>query len=461
MKKSDVNWNKDDGSLIHEENLPQMKELLDNTGCGFCLAKWTQVTTHLGSGITHSCHHVGAHKIPIVELESNPSALHNTLEKKERRKEMLAGKRPKECDYCWRIEDNTDSYSDRIQKSMQSWGIVDHDRIIESTGDENINPRYMEISFSNVCNFKCSYCGPPFSSKWTEEIKSNGPYKLHMTHYNGIKEHEVQIPNREHNPYVEAFWKWWPDLVKDLMVFRITGGEPLLSKDTWKVLDYLEEHPQPHLKLSINTNSCVEEKLYQKFVKQLNVLTKNNCVKHIEIHTSAESTGLQAEYSRDGMDWQLFTSNVTYLLLNAKKVKLNFMSAFNILSLPTFGSYIHYIKKLKKVHGDKVSCDFAFVRHPHFLDIKIATRDMVLKYLKPALEFMQESTEFNDWEKQRLLRIYKDCESRFDKEHEHVRRYRYQFYQFVEQYDKRRNKDFIKTFPQYKTFLRMCKNSYV
>jgi len=464
MNINDANLKHDDNNKVvtSVDNFKPMKELLDNTGCGFCLAKWSQVTTHLGSGITHSCHHVGAHKIPLEELAENPSALHNTKEKKQRRKEMLNGERPDECDYCWRIEDNTNSYSDRVQKSLQDWSLIDHDKIIASTGDENINPRYMEISFSNVCNFKCSYCGPPFSSKWAEEIRTEGPYKLHMTHYNGIKEHEVQIPNREYNPYVEAFWKWWPDLVKDLMVFRITGGEPLLSKDTWKVLDFLEENPQPHLQLSINTNSCVEEKIYQKFVHQLNRLTEKNCVRLIEIHTSAESSGIQAEYSRDGMDWNLFTTNVAYLLDNAEHVKLNFMSAFNILSLPTFGSYIYYLKSLKeKYSNNRVKCDFAFVRHPHFLDIKIATKELVLKYLKPALEFVQQQKSFSDWEKQKLLRIYEDCESRFEKEHENVKRFRYQFYQFITQYDQRRGKDFLKTFPQYKTFLRMCKNSYV
>ena len=30
----------------------------------------------------HSCH-VGAHKIPLDELENNPNALHNTKEKKK------------------------------------------------------------------------------------------------------------------------------------------------------------------------------------------------------------------------------------------------------------------------------------------------------------------------------------------------------------------------------------------
>ena len=62
----------------------------------------------------------------------------------------------------------------------------------------------------------------------------------------------MPLKNSELNPYTEAFWKWWPDLYKDLNTFRITGGEPLLSKDTWKVLDYIieTETPNKNLKLS-------------------------------------------------------------------------------------------------------------------------------------------------------------------------------------------------------------------
>ena len=94
-----------------------VKTKLDNVGCGFCLAKWTQVTIHLGSGLTHSCHHVKAHPIDLNELAENPGALHNTGFKKNVRKQMLNNERPNECDYCWRIEDNTGMTSDRVFKS--------------------------------------------------------------------------------------------------------------------------------------------------------------------------------------------------------------------------------------------------------------------------------------------------------------------------------------------------------
>ena len=44
-------------------NFKEMKQKLDGVGCGFCLAKWTQVTMHLHDGTTHSCHHPTPHKI--------------------------------------------------------------------------------------------------------------------------------------------------------------------------------------------------------------------------------------------------------------------------------------------------------------------------------------------------------------------------------------------------------------
>jgi len=99
--------------------LNNLKGELNSTGCGFCLAKWTQVTIHLQMGETHSCHHPKTHKVPLAELTRNPSALHNTRYKKQLRREMLEGKRPEECEYCWNVEDSSDLFSDRIYKSNE------------------------------------------------------------------------------------------------------------------------------------------------------------------------------------------------------------------------------------------------------------------------------------------------------------------------------------------------------
>ena len=251
----------------------EIKKDLDNIGPGMCLAKWTQVTLQLQSGHNHSCHHPRTHKISEKEIERNPSALHNTRYKKLRRKEMLQGSRPEECDYCWNVEDNSDRFSDRIFKSGESWSFPFKEEIFNSNWRDDYNPKYVEVSFSNACNFKCSYCGPAYSSTWMEEIQQYGAFPT-LDNFNAIDgmkmEDKMPIPLREHNPYVDAFWKWWPDLYRDLHTFRITGGEPLMSKDTWKVLDFIIEHPNPNreLKLAFNSNLGVPDVLIDKFIQK-------------------------------------------------------------------------------------------------------------------------------------------------------------------------------------------------
>ena len=265
------------------------KKKLDAVGCGFCLAKWTQVTMHLHNGTTHSCHHPEPHKVSLEELSRNPTALHNSKVKKMARKEMLENKRPSECSYCWNVEDNSTSFSDRIFKSSEPWSEPYFDEISKSDWRDNFNPKYVEVSFSNTCNFKCAYCGPEYSSKWMEEINDHGPYKLSFD-YNGTKRMEERntkpYKHSEDNPYVNSFWEWFPELYKSMDTFRITGGEPLLSKDTWKVLDFIlqTDEPNRNLKLSINSNLGVPDNLIDRLIEKLDEIIRNNLVKEIVLN---------------------------------------------------------------------------------------------------------------------------------------------------------------------------------
>ena len=118
------------------------------------------------------------------EIKRNPSALHNTQYKKLRRREMLTGKRPEECDYCWNVEDNSDRFSDRIFKSAESWSKPHFDEIVKSDWREDFNPRYVEVNFNHACNFACTYCSPQFSTTWGQEIDQHGAYPT-------IKEHNA------------------------------------------------------------------------------------------------------------------------------------------------------------------------------------------------------------------------------------------------------------------------------
>ena len=100
------------------EDLEFKKQKLDTKSASFCGAKWYNATIWLGSGMTTSCHHPLPHKIDLEEIKRNPSAIHNTRQKKEQRRQMQCGERPAGCEYCWKIEDiGRDAISDRVYKS--------------------------------------------------------------------------------------------------------------------------------------------------------------------------------------------------------------------------------------------------------------------------------------------------------------------------------------------------------
>jgi hypothetical protein len=142
----------------YKRHIIEIKKQVDEISPSFCAAKWKQVTMHLQNGHTHSCHHPKTHKVPVEELAFNPSALHNTNFKKEQRQMMLDGDRPSECDYCWRVEDSNkdnDVYSDRYTKSADYWAAPYINEIVSKPWDDNVDPSYVEVAFSSVCNFKC------------------------------------------------------------------------------------------------------------------------------------------------------------------------------------------------------------------------------------------------------------------------------------------------------------------
>ena len=129
------------------------QQVLDNLSSSFCAAKWYNATIWLGSGMTTSCHHPPAHLVDIDKVSANPKLLHNTDQKKDDRKKMLAGERPAGCEYCWKIEDmGRDAISDRVYKS-RIYPITALHEAFNTPVHEDINLRTLEIAFDRTCQF--------------------------------------------------------------------------------------------------------------------------------------------------------------------------------------------------------------------------------------------------------------------------------------------------------------------
>lgn len=432
----------------------------------FCMAKWHHTTIYLQTGETHSCYHPAPHAIPLKEIMLNPNALHNTQQKLSERAQMIAGEKPAGCNYCWNIESLGDDYiSDRKERNAS---IYTDTRFadIKAHPLKPVNPQYIEISFGNECNFKCGYCHPKHSSAYYKEIKDFGPYSMVKNHRNDID--WFQINEEDTNPYVAAWWEWWPEVRKTLTILRITGGEPLLQKSTWKLLEDLENNPLSDLELNINSNFGVKPILIDRLVEKVNNLISNKKIKDFKIFTSIDTWGKPAEYIRTGLDLELWERNLdTYL--TKTNMPITFMITFNILSVTSFQSLLEKILEWRiKYNGtdqnkwQRIRFDTPFLKEPLQYDMNILPKEEFMPYMHSHLQYIKSNlndtdrTKFSELEYEKFLRVVKYMETTNYNE-EKLSEGRRDFFNWFNEYDHRRNTVFLKTFPELTNFFIKCK----
>ena len=429
------------------------QQVLDPISDSFCGAKWYNATIWLGSGMTTSCHHPPAHRVSIEAVTANPKALHNTPEKKRDREQMIAGERPPGCEYCWKIEDiGRENISDRVYKS-KIYPIIELKTAAAMPIESDVNLKTLEIAFDRTCQFACSYCNPAFSSTWVNDIKKNGAYtglvsdgRNHFTH---IHDSAQLYRFGETNPYVEAFFKWWEsDLHRTLDELRITGGEPLMSGYTWRLIDWFKENRnKSSTRLAINSNLGSDIDL-DRFINSVDGL-------ELDVYTSNECYGTHAEYIRDGLDYSAWCDNVIKLLESSVRA-VHVMCTINALCLETLPEFLSALVALKNIYGrERVNFTLNILRFPSFQSPLILPDDIKTRYRKTLeawLDYNSDNPVMQEHELNHLQRLidYLDTVKTPHRETFDMPKLLNDFRQFYIQYDQRRGKDFAATFPKLK-----------
>ena len=446
------------------------EEMRNKLGPSLCLAKWKQVSLHLPTGLNNSCYHPPLHSIDPVAIQHTAGALHNTDHKKQQRVIMLRNERPSECNYCWTQED-LGNLSDRHYRSGEPWAAADYEAIKNSTGEESdVIPSYVEVNFNNACNLKCSYCSPQFSSSWGDEVHRYGAFPTTTPH--NAPEHFTGtrrvIPAREHNPYVEAFWRWWPELYPKLKHFRMTGGEPLMDKNTYKVFDYVLAMPNPELHLDVTSNFSVEDALMDKYlgyVKQLCDTQIEHFMQYVSLDTGNYA---HAEYIRNGLNYNRMVENVNmYLRGIPNRNSLTFIITMNNLSVLGLQHLLEWILRLRKNYSktyQRVWFDTPLLRTPTWQSLQIlpSVYSDTLERVADWMELHKETADapfqgFKDYEIQRMRRDIDWMREGSKLDPNYVKIQRADFYRFFDEHDKRRHTDFLATFPEMREFWNECR----
>ena len=440
----------------NETDLQYKRRVIDIKSASFCGAKWYNATIWLGSGQTTSCHHPLPHQVSVEQVMVNPKALHNTREKKNDRALMQDGLRPAGCEYCWKIEDiadqedaSDDIISDRVYKTV-IYEDKDLDEAFNTRPEQDVNLQTLEIAFDRTCQFACSYCNPAFSTTWVRDIHRNGPYtnlvsdgRNHFTHTHDSSQ---LYTITDVNPYVEAFFKWWEsDLHKTLKELRITGGEPLMSGYTWRLIEWFKDHRgQSKTRLAINSNLGFEQDKLERLLDATEGI-------ELDLYTSNESTSRHAVYIRDGLDWDQWVSNVTYLLDSKRLRGLHVMCTINALCLLSLNEFLWNIVNLKRKYGrDSINFSLNILRFPSFqsvLVLPLSIREQYANDLAISYEILADEVDCHEFEFNQLGRLIEYLRTP-EQDAQALQVLQRDFKNFYEQYDQRRGKDFKYTFSQ-------------
>ena len=320
---------------------------MNNLPKTFCPAKWDEIFVNLGANYVYAC--CKSEIVKIVKKEDINVAL-------DRQKyNLLNGIQDPACNYCWNVE-NAGHVSLR-QKYLADFDINQFDQY----KNNQVNPKQVEVSLGNECNFQCTYCNPKFSSQWESDVKHK-PYKIFSDqHFYGIDEKNTNN--------LQDTIAWLGEL-KTIEKLQILGGEPLQNKNFTSVVNSINSD-----ELGFATNlSFKNTRAIDK------VLSLSDRYKKISMVVSIDSTEKNAEFSRFGMDYAQMLINIQYLIARAPdNVAIRFNSVMTSITIRDFKNTVKLIDSFYQINP-KITWEIIFCRDP-----KIFTLNTLPERFKPKI----------------------------------------------------------------------------
>ena len=285
----------------------------------FCMMPW--VHTHIWpNGNAFPCC-MSDSEIVYGNLNDNSlEEIWNNEKYKKLRKNMLNEKESPECTRCYEMEK---SNIWTLRKNTNKYYISHWDRV-ETTQDdgsvEEVNMGYMDIRVSNICNFRCRTCGPELSSAWYED---------HSKLY-GQPPENPKMMNIANN---EKFWNELQPLLLTVEEACWAGGEPIITEEHYKILDFWIENKMKDVRLRYTTNFS------NLYFKKKSILDYWNSFNDVRIAASLDGMGKRGELIRAGTEWDVIEDNRRQMIKECPDVYFEItptVSIMNVYHLPDF-----------------------------------------------------------------------------------------------------------------------------
>lgn len=270
----------------------------------------------------------------IGQIKQDLNETFNSNLMQDLRKEMIAGDRPEGCTRCWQEEDSGKKSLRQRYAQHKKLGTIDL---------SNPKIEWLELAISNDCNLMCRMCDSKYSHKlFDEELEYYGKSQA--------KTKRTSMPIESVFPYVPT-----------LKHLKITGGEPLITPDHWRLLDYIiEQGHAHHIYLNYSTNNTVYPKQH--------IVDRWKEFEYVELAISLDSIIAQEnEYLRHGTKHDQVLVNIKRFVELQNEINLTVIARPTITILNVY----HLPETLEWLDEKNIKHNATHLTHPTHLSLTV------------------------------------------------------------------------------------------
>jgi MoaA/NifB/PqqE/SkfB family radical SAM enzyme len=261
----------------------------------FCPLPFTELDIATTGAVKVCCAQSSRNKIGQIS-ETKINDIWNGDALKEIRHAFLTNQKHPACHDCWEDENNgfpskRHGINKFHEESKQRGQLISYDIHNPKA------PISLVLNMSNNCNLACRTCDSALSSGWEKEELFFADDVIRDT-----LESKINLINNswnEKNQIWEALDKWLPSL----KFISLVGGEPMLVKNMWKLLQKSIDlgYAKNQTIQRINTNCTIYKDEYIKILNQF---------KYSELHLSIDGIDKVFEYTRYPTKWSRVLKNI-------------------------------------------------------------------------------------------------------------------------------------------------------
>lgn len=323
-------------------------------GESFCCAPWNTVWTGSNGDIKFCCASTDVlgniSNKTIEEIYNSPLA-------KQLRVKFLRGEKPEGCTSCWDKERGGTSIGHaRWLSNEQGKNVID-DSVLNTLDDGTLNKhnlKFVDLIWSNKCNFACVHCVPWLSSTISNNYKEVFSIWLNKDERSTFERYKN--PDKIKNDSKLEFILKHSTSLEEI---HFNGGEPFLQTETFTLIEELLKFPHhKNIKLWFHTNGSV--RTYKDVDIVEDYLTKWQG--KVQIVMSHDHYGSRGEYFRYGYNEEKWLENF-WRFINADietSIDTSF-TLFNALTLKDLftwyekqGVLDHAYPSLNYVHSPEI-----------------------------------------------------------------------------------------------------------